>query len=667
MYKKHFILAILLVALFIVGITGGNVYPLGHYKDAGGPGTGAGGTAADCTICHDFLNGIYGGGGVYGDPAPPLPPTGYNLRWVNTTINGRTVKFTRFLGLPADGTLADGPAPYDGACEVCHTTTRYYRNNGTGASHHDATNCTLCHPHFLDDITNYFEPRFPGNQAHYTHFDDPKGPQLALRRPDDYCTYYCHNNTDFSRFKDGKPLETTTICDPCHGNYGPFNGVGTFVAPPNPNPDPNSVAYGAKQNWIDAVYEPAVPPETWPSVLKAGKQNWCAGCHDTNYNDSRDSRIYNVSAPNVMGDNVAYGYNVTGHGPRGVTCQSCHDTTAIHTDSNARTYSASLNNYQSGYRLNAGMAIPRHLEYGPGAFDLCFLRCHDYNKVFGTDSSFRDDNRDLYLHETHLGQSFRGTWAWDSDWSGGACDTIHQGEGCDSAMSCTACHNVHGSPCVLGSSIVACSNPLKFPMIRHGELISTPGTQDKVPALQFHWYTANNVPVTDFDSSRWGGLLCSNTNVPFNHVCWGCHSYEGEIKYYRGPCGPKKVAVHNVWTTDTDLGNTPKTIFHPGDPIRYHVSFTIGGTASSYFVQDHGVAQKTDGTGPKHEWWRADTLAPCNTYEWTQDKFIPSTITPPPGGIPAQITISVFMYDRPGGILLSSGVASSPFTVVPLP
>ena len=30
---------------------------------------------------------------------------------------------------------------------------------------------------------------------------------------------------------------------------------------------------------------------------------------------------------------------------------------------------------------------------------------------------------DLYLHEVHLGQTYSAVWAWDSDWSGGACDS----------------------------------------------------------------------------------------------------------------------------------------------------------------------------------------------------------------------------------------------------
>ena len=122
--KRYFIL-IPLIALCVIGILSGNVYSLGHYKDKGGPG----GSAEDCTICHNFLNGIYGGGGIYGNPAPPLPPTGYNLRWVKTSINGSNVNFIRFFGPPVDGTLADGQDPYDGPCEVCHTTTRYFRNN----------------------------------------------------------------------------------------------------------------------------------------------------------------------------------------------------------------------------------------------------------------------------------------------------------------------------------------------------------------------------------------------------------------------------------------------------------------------------------------------------------------------------------------------------------
>jgi hypothetical protein len=52
MNKKYFLLVIPLIALMATGILSGNVYagPSGHY--------GIGGSASDCNICHDFVNGI---------------------------------------------------------------------------------------------------------------------------------------------------------------------------------------------------------------------------------------------------------------------------------------------------------------------------------------------------------------------------------------------------------------------------------------------------------------------------------------------------------------------------------------------------------------------------------------------------------------------------------
>ena len=628
MNRKCMIGIILLVALVVTGAISGKVYSLGHFKDQGGPG----GSVTDCNVCHDFTK--------YYDNY-----TLGNLRWVRTSIvdklgNSHTVKFLKFSSSDppnpgvADGTLADGnDLLLDGPCEVCHTTTNYHTNTGDGKVHFDGTNCTVCHPHFLDDINNYFEPRFSGTQSHITHFDDPKGPQFRLTRPNDYCTYYCHSTSGFDKFKDNQPLATTTVCNPCHSEGGAFLGVS----------DPT---IGAKPNWTDSIYNPAVPPELWPSTLKAGKENWCAGCHD-----GGTSVVNSVSAPNIMGDNVTYGYNVSGHGrnpDNHIGCVDCHDLTALHTDGNARTYSASLNNYRSGYRLNEDMAIPRiHYEYGPNAYKLC-MKCHVYSDVFGPASDFRNDNAGLYLHDEHLNEVFRGILCWDSDWSG-SCDPVTGN--CDSAMSCTACHNVHGSPCLLGNNnVVACPDPPTVPMIRHGELISPPGSTSYVPALRFNWYDSNNNPTTDFTKSRWGGLLCGQpTDVTYNHVCWGCHT-RGEVKYYRVPGGAEAVTVHNVWTTDTsDVG---KTTFKPGDPIRYHVSFKINGPSPSYFVKAIGTAVNVTCPTWKQTFQKTDTL-PKGEYDWYADKMIP-VFTPGPSGCDCQITIVVGMFDSPGGILIYS-------------
>jgi ELWxxDGT repeat protein len=61
-----------------------------------------------------------------------------------------TVRFQRYTGL---NSFADGDSTRDGICEVCHTTTKYYRKDGSGfANHsggtnHDGKDCTSCHSH----------------------------------------------------------------------------------------------------------------------------------------------------------------------------------------------------------------------------------------------------------------------------------------------------------------------------------------------------------------------------------------------------------------------------------------------------------------------------------------------------------------------------------------
>ncbi|RME20438.1 MAG: hypothetical protein D6800_13165, partial [Candidatus Zixiibacteriota bacterium] len=53
-------------------------------------------------------------------------------------------------GDPNSGVMADSTnGVFTGICEVCHTTTAHHRNDGSEPppNHHDAENCTTCHPH----------------------------------------------------------------------------------------------------------------------------------------------------------------------------------------------------------------------------------------------------------------------------------------------------------------------------------------------------------------------------------------------------------------------------------------------------------------------------------------------------------------------------------------
>lgn len=91
----------------------------------------AAGTADECVVCH-------------------TPHGSENLLLVKEVIStpnsgDRSVQFTQLLGL-AEGGLASSTDPGSGICETCHTTTRYYRGDGTGEDHFPFT-CFTCHTH----------------------------------------------------------------------------------------------------------------------------------------------------------------------------------------------------------------------------------------------------------------------------------------------------------------------------------------------------------------------------------------------------------------------------------------------------------------------------------------------------------------------------------------
>jgi len=70
-----------------------------------------------------------------------------NIKHIRNTIRTKSVVFTAYSGA---NSFADGGAPYDGICEVCHTQTNHHQADGTapgGQSHNDGFDCRGCHSH----------------------------------------------------------------------------------------------------------------------------------------------------------------------------------------------------------------------------------------------------------------------------------------------------------------------------------------------------------------------------------------------------------------------------------------------------------------------------------------------------------------------------------------
>ncbi|MEW5800545.1 MAG: hypothetical protein AB1847_00440 [bacterium] len=469
---------------------------------------GTGDSPQSCPACHN----------IHGSPNPAMTRRGelasktdtsekspmFNFQYLNAqgkrdpslNVTRSTGGQTQFYA-PGPGTVAKNKI-----CNMCHCDLiTYYRTDAVSP----IAQCQDCHNNMSDTAIH--------GPSHATHLEaDHRGPTIG-------CTI-CHSDCGpdagsphLKLFLDGKPLAQTTVCDPCHSKDGDFDGV-------------NDPVIGAKVNWYDGVYQ---QPDRL--VLKSSAENklenWCATCHDAG-----TSVCSGITAPNVMGDNATYGYNITGHK---IACSHCHDLTAVHTDGDSRSYShnsdpsnsGDLHNYQNGYRLKYSMTIPLGAPDGSAEqrFALCF-ECHEYSNIMGSiepyQTNFQDyDPATLNQINRHRSHVTAGAIAWDSDWD---YLQVEADEALDSRMSCPACHNVHGAP-----------NPV---MIRHGELISTSGTKDKVPALSFRWYKDDGYTETIFgELSRYGDMPSlggvGGGTLQESKVCIGCHGGSVLLKYDR--------------------------------------------------------------------------------------------------------------------------------------
>lgn len=424
------------------------------------------------------------------------------------------------------------PAAHDtGATESCATCHNPHKPaHGQGSS---GIGCIDCHGH---DAGTAYDPdaRAPyaagaqasigagTHQSHSTHTetdaDDAKGPGL-------YCDD-CHDTANFPYFVSGTDgnadgrydLSETDVCATCHSAGGSYDGI-------------NDPEVGAKSLWGSGAYV-----ATDDSTLAAGREKWCATCHD-----EAPSVIEGVSAPNVVGDEdgaytygSGWGYYKTGHGlpatktypaSGGITaggaveCDSCHNLAGAHIDGLVRTYddgdsgATDAGVYRQGHRLDqvaigqgtgASMREPLLVPWPANTSNvinnarLCY-GCHDSGPYLnGANLNTNLVTGGINRHQYHL--TFNSI-QYPSDWSGAN----------TSQITCPNCHNVHGST--------------RLAMVRDGKLTN------REPGMRI-WYkrtgvTANigtaNPPVPeDLPLAASDGTVWINNTV--HNLCIGCHN-----------------------------------------------------------------------------------------------------------------------------------------------
>jgi hypothetical protein len=68
-------------------------------------------------------------------------------QFIKDEVNGTAVTFGGYRDMAKNESMTDFDSTPDGICQVCHTQTDYWRNDGTRADHFNGWRCTLCHLH----------------------------------------------------------------------------------------------------------------------------------------------------------------------------------------------------------------------------------------------------------------------------------------------------------------------------------------------------------------------------------------------------------------------------------------------------------------------------------------------------------------------------------------
>ncbi|MDH3976124.1 MAG: right-handed parallel beta-helix repeat-containing protein [Deltaproteobacteria bacterium] len=484
-------------------------------------------------------------------------------------------------------------------CQACHTKTSHFRQEGFGGASDQlhsniggaagkrctptchnhrggfahgisggsggagGTGCVACHGHekgTLYDPDMQLPVTFGSLSSmgagtatpHSTHTetdaDDKRGPAV-------YCST-CHDINNIPYFKSGTDangdgrfnLSETDVCDACHSPAGSYDGV-----------DDPSV--GAKNNWHSGgVYNNN-------TALKAGKEKWCAGCHDDA--SSYVPNFSNISAPNVIGNETSiytygqgYGFYKTGHGlpanetvpssggiksGPGKNCPDCHNITLPHIDGNARTFDCSDGcdsvEYQAGYRLRLvgglnPMEVPRTTASDASDYRLCFS-CHDsapFLIAASTQTNFLTANFTLTTsinrHEYHLVQTNN---RYVADYDGAAYDlgTLN------SRITCLVCHNVHGSTqlaMIRDASLMGRNEGIKV-WYRNDDVVYFDTTNTDPPSPE-------DLPLSASTGAIYRGATAANV------LCTHCHFNNNTVGTIRNPFKNLTTAPQLDWTGD---------------------------------------------------------------------------------------------------------------------
>lgn len=310
----------------------------------------------------------------------------------------KTVVFNANTG---PGNYADGNAPFDGICEVCHTSTDHYTNTGGGTSdarHNPASQtCTTCHPH-----NNAFYATTNCLDCHNAITDKPGvGPPGGRRQIVDNTGNGFGTGGDFKRYSHhvSSLVPTTADCIKCHYMGDHMRGTVKLLDP-------------------DLGFQNII---TYDPLNLSSAETFCLNCHDANgSNGDLTPFSDNVNVPVID----ASMWNNSAHKST-LTCLGCHD---------------------NGHGSNKSVMLGPATYTGPGTgTDLMneeegfCLNCHGASgsasvKVHLAFSSYLNTTTNFYKHD--VTSKYRVHNAYETAGSAFGGTNRH--------VECVDCHNPHG-------------------------------------------------------------------------------------------------------------------------------------------------------------------------------------------------------------------------------
>lgn len=291
-----------------------------------------------------------------------------------TTQSTQSVVFV-LSATPIGTDYAKSAAPFNGICNVCHTTTSHYTTTA-GDSHNSGSRCTGCHSHNGDGTTknSAFTPvgggvssggsACYGCHATYQSSMDATGANRTAS--------YHHvlggalGNGDIAPNAGSYPTSTTDVyCTSCHSDHNYFNNGGTVTT--------------KAANLRTDISNASVAAPTNTDFIASGTYGICVSCHSASLTrDTTNQKAGGVATtPVIAGATFAVSmHNYTTMSSFG-TSQFAANCVKCHTDEQAKDKQTSANKF--GPHFSASVSLLDDLGAGTNAQYreqyMCF-RCH---------------------------------------------------------------------------------------------------------------------------------------------------------------------------------------------------------------------------------------------------------------------------------------------------